>query len=122
MNKPTVRKELLELYFRFRSLVEGLKGLPSAEVLSPEMEALLARIGEAAHQGKPMAVRKLLVREELGSPATIHKRIHLLKNAGLVDFEKVETDSRVKLVVPTEAAHRFFAEHARVVREAAKLG
>jgi len=120
MSKGTVRKELVELYFRFRSLVAGLKDLPSVEVLTPDMEALLARIGEAAHQGKPMAVRKLLVREELGSPATIHKRIHLLRDAGFVDFQGVENDSRVKLVVPTEAALRFFSEHARLVKEAAK--
>ncbi|NBS82567.1 MAG: hypothetical protein EBS62_12455 [Betaproteobacteria bacterium] len=31
--------------------------------------------------------RKLLIREELGSTATIHKRIHQLKDAGFVSFD-----------------------------------
>lgn len=120
MNKPTVRKELVEMYFRFRSLIQGLKELPYLEALSPDMEALLARIGEAHLQGKTMAVRKLLLREELGSPATIHKRIHLLRSKGYVEFKGVENDSRVKLVVPTEEAMRYFSEHARILKEAAK--
>jgi DNA-binding MarR family transcriptional regulator len=69
---------------------------------------------------KPYTVRKLLIREELGSPATIHKRIHQLKDAGFVSFEGQEGDSRVRLVVPTEQALRYFAEHAKVIQQAAK--
>jgi len=30
------------------------------------------------------------------------------------------TDSRVRLVVPTEQALRYFAEHAKVIQQAAK--
>ena len=112
--------DLIDLYFRFRTLVAGLKGLPQNETLSPELEALLAVISESANQNQPMAVRKLLVREELGAPATIHKRIHTLRRAGLVDFKGVEADSRVKLVVPTEEALRFFSEYGRLLKEANK--
>jgi len=31
-----------------------------------------------------------------------------------------EGDSRVRLVVPTEQALRYFAEHAKVIQQAAK--
>jgi len=48
-------------------------------------------------------------------PATIHKRIHELKDDGFVSFEGQEGDSRVRLVVPTEQALRYFAEHAKVI-------
>ena len=85
--------------------------------MTPELETLLAVIGTAWQADKPLAVRKLLIREELGSPATIHKRIHQLKDAG---FEGQEGDSRVRLVVPTEQALRYFAEHAKVIQQAAK--
>ena len=87
---------------------------------TPELETLLAVIGTAWQGDKPLAVRKLLIREELGSPATIHKRIHQLKDAGFVSFEGQEGDSRVRLVVPTEQALRYFAEHAKVIQQAAK--
>ncbi len=42
------------------------------------------------------------------------------KDAGFVSFEGQEGDSRVRLVVPTERALRYFAEHAKVIQQAAK--
>jgi hypothetical protein len=114
------KKELIALYLRFRTLLESLKDLPAADVMTPELEKLLAVIGNAWHAGKPYPVRKLLIIEELGSPATIHKRIHQLKDAGFLSFENLERDSRVRLVVPTDQALRHFAEHAKVIQQAAK--
>lgn len=120
MTPRTPKKELISLYLRFCTLLDTIKDLPAADVMTPELEKLLAVIGNASHSGKPLAVRKLLIREELGSPATIHKRIHQLKDAGFVSFEGLEGDSRVRLVVPTEQALRHFAEHAKVIQLAAK--
>lgn len=120
MTPRTPKKELIALYLRFRSLLDSLKDLPSAAAMTPELDTLLAVIGNAWQAGKPYPVRKLLILEELGSPATIHKRIHQLKDAGFVNFETLERDSRVRLVVPTEQALRHFAEHAKVIQQAAK--
>ena len=120
MTPRAPKKELIALYLRFRTLLDGLKDLPDASAITPELETLLAVIGTAWQADKPLAVRKLLIREELGSPATIHKRIHQLKDAGFVSFEGQEGDSRVRLVVPTEQALRYFAEHAKVIQRAAK--
>ena len=39
---------------------------------------------------------------------------------GFVSFEGQEGDSRVRLVVPTEQALRYFAEHAKVIQQATK--
>ena len=120
MTPRAPKKELIALYLRFRTLLDGLKDLPDAAAMKPELDTLLAVIGTAWQGDKPLAVRKLLIREELGSPATIHKRIHQLKDAGFVSFEGQEGDSRVRLVVPTEKALRYFAEHAKVIQQAAK--
>lgn len=114
------KKELIALYLRFRTLLDSIKELPTTYVMTPDLETLLAVIGNAWQAGNPYPVRKLLIREELGSPATIHKRIHQLKSAGFVDFEALERDSRVRLVVPTERALRHFVEHAKIIREVAK--
>ena len=112
------KKELIALYLRFRTLLDSITNLPGAAVMTPQLDTLLAVIGNAWQAGKPYPVRKLLIREELGSPATIHKRIHLLKEAGLVRLETLEGDSRVRLVVPTELALHHFAEHAKVIQQA----
>jgi hypothetical protein len=42
-----------------------------------------------------------LIREELGSTATIHKRIHQLKDAGFVSFDTL-TSSETKTLSPNK--------------------
>ena len=114
--KPNLN--LLDLYLRFRWLVDGLKSLPSADVLSiPNVELLLADITQAWKSGDPYPINKLLDRQEMGHFNTVRKRIHQLKDAGLVEFQGTASDSRVKLVVPTEKALRYFEEYAAVIRQ-----
>lgn len=109
---------LLDLYLRFRWLVGGLKSLPAADVLSiPNVELLLADITQAWKTGEPYPINKLLDRQEIGHFNTVRKRIHQLKDAGLVEFQTAELDSRVKLVVPTEQALRYFEEYAAVIQK-----
>ena len=101
MTPRAPKKELIALYLRFRTLLDGLKDLPYAAAMTPELETLLAVIGTAWHSGKPLAVRKLLIREELGSTANIHKRIHQLKDAGFVSFDTL-TSSETKTLSPNK--------------------
>ena len=109
---------LLDLYLRFRWLIGGLKSLPAADVLSiPNVELLLADITQAWKTGEPYPINKLLDRQEIGHFNTVRKRIHQLKDAGLVEFQTAELDSRVKLVVPTEQALRYFEEYAAVIQK-----
>ncbi|MFZ9871900.1 MAG: hypothetical protein ACO329_08395 [Steroidobacteraceae bacterium] len=112
---------LLDLYLRFRWLVDGLKTLPSADVLSiPNVELLLADITQAWKSGEPYPINKLLDRQEIGHFNTVRKRIHQLKDAGLVELQGSDADSRVKLVVPTAQALRYFEEYAAVIRQVSK--
>ncbi|MFM8882925.1 MAG: hypothetical protein ACKOGK_11880 [Betaproteobacteria bacterium] len=69
--------------------------------MTPELETLLAVIGTAWQADKLYPVRKLLIREELGLPATIHKRIHQLKDAGFVSFDTL-TSSETKTQSPNK--------------------
>lgn len=112
---------LVDLYLRFRWLVDGLKSLPSADVLAiPNVELLLADITQAWKSGEPYPINKLLDRQDIGHFNTVRKRIHQLKDAGLVEFQGLQSDSRVKLVVPTEQALRYFEEYAAVIRQVGK--
>ena len=117
----TPNPNLLDLYLRFRWLVDGLQNLPSTDVLSiPNVELLLADITHAWKSGDPYPINKLLDRQEIGHFNTVRKRIHQLKNAGLVEFQGAQSDSRVKLVAPTERALRYFEEYAAVIRQVAR--
>ena len=49
-----------------------------------------------------MTVREAIGRAELGSPATLHKRLVRLRQAELIAVEFIAGDRRSKLLVPTE--------------------
>ena len=119
MSPRPPKKELVALYLRYRSLIDSLRALPHATQVSEELEPLLITITQAWHEGAPFPVRKLLIREALGSPATIHKRIHQLQSTGFVSLEAVASDARIKLVVPTEQALRYLAERGKAIQQAA---
>lgn len=110
-DKPTpVREELVDLYLRFRWLLNGLKDLPVGRLASiPDAELLLTDIVEASQRGAPYPIRKLVTREELGHFNTVRKRVQQLEAAGFVTLQTDPADSRVKLVVPTDDALRYFA-------------
>lgn len=102
-------------------MLNGLRDLPAAELLATaHTESLLAEIAQAWQQGEPLPLHKLLEREGLGHFNTIRRRIQQLEEAGYVEFRSLESDSRVKLVVPTKQALRYFSEYAALIRRAGK--
>jgi len=112
---------LLDLYLRFRWLVDGLQTLPSADILSiPNVELLLADITQAWKSGDPYPINKLLDRQEIGHFNTVRKKIHQLKDAGFIELQTSSSDSRVKLVVPTAQALRYFEDYAAVIQQVGK--
>ena len=112
------KRELVELYLRFQWLLNSLKDLPTAELLStPGTEALLAEIAQAWGRREPYPIYKLLLRNDLGHVNTLRKRIHQLEAAGFVEFRAMEDDARVKLVVPTQKALQYFSDYAALIRE-----
>ena len=115
------RSELVDLFFRFQSMVQALRSLPGIEALSPEHEALLNLIGSHWHAGQTLSVREAMRSAAYGSPATIHKRLHVLRIIGLIDLEVAENDSRKRIIVPSAHAISYFAAQAKAIKSATKL-
>jgi hypothetical protein len=106
-----VKQELVELYLRFLWLLDGLKDLPTGGLLGiPDAEELLTNIVRAWQRGEPYPIRKLVMREELGHFNTVRKRVQQLEDAGFIELQTQASDSRVKLVIPTEQTLRYFAD------------
>ncbi|NBO83323.1 MAG: winged helix-turn-helix domain-containing protein [Betaproteobacteria bacterium] len=114
------RNQFVDLFFRFQQMVQSLKALPSLRGLTPEHEALLTMIGAHWHAGEALSVRQAMRREELGSPATIHKRLQHLRSLGLIDLHTSERDSRKRMIVPTSEAIDYFAGQSKAIRAIAK--
>lgn len=106
-----VKQELVELYLRFLWLLDGIKDLPTGNLLSiPDAEELLTDIVRAWQRGEPYPIRKLVMRDELGHFNTVRKRVQQLQDAGFIELQTQASDSRVKLVIPTEQTLRYFAD------------
>ena len=116
----SARSELVDLFFRFQSMVQALRSLPGVEGLSPELEALLNLIGSHWHSRKTLSVREAMRSAAYGSPATIHKRLHFLRAIGLIDLEVAANDSRKRIIVPTAHAIGFFAAQAKAMKSLTK--
>ena len=101
-------------YFRFLQLSRSLKARDCLE-LSPFQLALLESIALAWHEGSPMAVGEAITLTELGSPATLHKRLAELRQSGFIKVKTIASDRRTKLLVPTEKAIQYFDQLGQVM-------
>lgn len=96
-----------QAYFKFLQLSRTLKARDCGS-LSADHIAVLEVIVLAWHEGSPMAVRDVTRLNELGSPATLHKRLSLLRDAGFIEVKAVDSDHRIKLLAPTTKAVKHF--------------
>lgn len=104
MNSP-----LLTAYFRFLQVARTLTDAQET-TLSANHRALLEAVVLAWHEGAPLSVRQAISLENLGSPATLHKRLATLRSAGLLEEISVEGDRRTKLLGPTAKALGYFSQ------------
>jgi hypothetical protein len=94
-------------YLRFIGLSNALMG-QSVYSLSANQRALLEAIALAWHSGQPMSVREAISLSSLGSPATLHKRLGVLRTEGYLLETYVQGDKRTKWLGPSPKALKFF--------------
>lgn len=100
---------LSSAYFRFLQVARSLSETEETP-LDANHRALLEAVALAWHQGRPMSVRHAIALDNLGSPATLHKRLTTLRHAGLLEEIAVQGDRRTKLLGPTPKALDYFAQ------------
>lgn len=104
MNDP-----LSQTYIRFLELSRALsENLP--EPLTANQKVLLEAVVLAWHLEEPMSVQQAISIDNLGSPATLHKRLTILRQMGYVEEIAVDGDRRTKLLGPTQKALKYFAQ------------
>lgn len=92
-------------YMRFLQLSRTLS---SDDGLSANEQALLEAIALAWFRQQPLSVRQAISIGDLGSPATLHKRLARLRTQGFVEDQAVDTDRRTKLLAPTPKTLQYF--------------
>ena len=105
-------------YLRFLQLAKGIQKLPEAPMLDANEKALLEDIVLQWFEKKPMTVREAINLSALGSPATLHKRITLLRQRDfLLTFNQAE-DKRAKFLIPTEKTLSMFGDFGKRMNSA----
>lgn len=92
----------LSAYFRFVNLTAAIDLLPGIERFGVNEKALFEAVLLAWSKKVPLTVRQLIGIEQLGSPATLHKRLTRLRAMGMVDASSGESDRRTKCLFPTD--------------------
>lgn len=108
------------IYLRFLNLAQAVRTLPGLPNLEAGEERLLNRLASAWSQGKPYSVRLAMQLDDIGSPATVYRKLQLLADYGLVDIRRDETSSRSKLIVPTPTALAYFDKLSKCFEKASQ--
>ncbi len=72
----------------------------------------------AWHDGKALTVSEAMLEEVVGAPATIYRKLRKLQEAGFVDVIELETDRRMKFVLPSADALKYFKRIADCMTKA----
>ena len=102
------KKPLSAAYFRFLQVARVIQSETLSNHLDVNSLALLETITLCWFEGKPLTISQVIGLSELGSPATLHKRLAKLRENDLVIAQSIEGDTRSKLIVPSEKSMAYF--------------
>jgi DNA-binding MarR family transcriptional regulator len=103
---------------RFLQLAKAIQALPDGEEMDANEVALLQSVVLCWYENKPMTVREAIGLAELGSPATLHKRITRLREKDMLSTLNLEGDRRAKFLIPTQRTLDYFQHLGRSMQQA----
>ncbi|MEY3216238.1 MAG: hypothetical protein RLZZ280_615 [Pseudomonadota bacterium] len=105
-------------YLRFLQLAQVVQALPDGTEMDANEKALLQAVVLSWYQGQPMTVREAIGLAELGSPATLHKRITRLRDKDMLSTLNQEGDRRAKFLIPTQRTLDYFSHLGQSMQQA----
>ena len=107
------------IYLRFLTLLHTNEGNGKLPSLDLDAKKLLETIAVRHLQGKSLTVTEAMAMSHIASPATIHRKLDVLREIGMIETLYEGTNRRTKFLVPTAEANRYFEEHSKTMHEAA---
>ncbi len=105
-------------YMRFLQLAKSVQQLPDAPQLDANEKALLEEIALRWFENRVMTVREAIGLSQLGSPATLHKRITRLRQKDLLKTFNQPEDKRAKYLIPTDKTIAMFGNFGKRMNSA----
>ena len=106
------------IYLRFLTLLQTIEGKGELPSLDLDAKKLLETIAVQHLQGKSLTVTEAMTLSHIASPATIHRKLNVLREIGLIETLYEGTNRRTKYLVPTAQANRYFDEHSNIMHQA----
>jgi Fe2+ or Zn2+ uptake regulation protein len=106
------------IYLRFLSLLHAIEGKGELPNLDLDAKRLLEVIGVQHSQGKPLTVSDAMAMTHIASPATIHRKLDLLREIGMIDSYFEGGNRRTKYLCPTPQAQNYFSKVGEVMHQA----
>ena len=103
---------------RFLQLAKSVQQLPDAPQLDSNEKALLEEIALRWFENRVMTVREAIGLSQLGSPATLHKRITRLRQKDLLKTFNQPEDKRAKYLIPTDKTIAMFGNFGKRMNSA----
>lgn len=109
-------------YLRFLAIADALTtDSDGALAIDEEAKRLLEVIAVREMNGTRLTVTEAMELGKIASPATIHRKIDILLNAGLIDFAFEGTNRRTKFLVATPKAKQHFESLGKVMQKVMAL-
>jgi DNA-binding MarR family transcriptional regulator len=91
-------------------MVQSIRQLPSFPEIDAVEERMLNLFAATWHAKQPMTVLQAMGLMTEISSTTAHRRIKSLRKKGLIALNIDDVDNRIKYVVPTDLAQKYFAQ------------
>ena len=107
-----------QVYMRFLSILHAIEGREDVPPMDLDAKKLLEVIAVRYEHKQPLTVTEAMALAHIASPATIHRKLDQLREMGMVTSTFDGNNRRTKYLVPTDAAHSYFASVGQAMTEA----
>ncbi|OIR10805.1 hypothetical protein GALL_75760 [mine drainage metagenome] len=109
MPKKTAAPNYSQTYIKFINLVQAIRELPTFPSLDGIEQQLLNAFVVIWNQKESVRVVEAMQMFPDISSSTVHRRLVTLRKKGLISLESDEENQRIKYIVPTPLAYKYFA-------------
>ncbi len=106
------------IYLRFLSLLHAIEGKGELPALDLDAKKLLEVIAVRNSQGQSLTVSDAMALTHIASPATIHRKLDMLREMGMIESHFEGSNRRTKYLRPTPQAEKYFAAVGDVMLKA----
>ena len=105
----------MNAWLNLRQLLDTVSADTELKEIDERSQRLLEWIMSNYSPERPMFVQMIVMKSNVASPATIHKGLWILEREGLISVKVDQSDTRRRIVSPTERSRKLMAKLSQKV-------